>query len=505
MGHISGLDRNQTAIVALDQYVDENNLCRVIDAFVNSLDLIELGFKYAVPKDTGRPPFAPGDMMKLYIYGSLNKVRSSRRLEKETLRNVEVMWLLNGLVPDDKTISDFRKDNRAAMKKVFKMFNKLCLALGLFGMETASVDGTKVKANNSRSNHYTKESAEKVLGKLEKQIAQYLNELDQNDSAEGEAFQPDSEAIGAALEKLNDRKDEIMNILGWIKGNGGNPVCTVDMDAALMKQGGGKGFDVCYNVQTSVDEKHGLIADFNVTNHANDMGELSDMVERTKEALGVDKINLLADTGYSSGPEINASEEMGATCFIPKAKPSHQPKNEEFARDKFSYDAETNTYTCPAGNVMPQVRTRKRDGFKVYSNRAACMKCPVKDQCTKSKTLREIERSPHQENIDRANQNAKENPELYQRRMELSEHPFGVVKWIWGLNQFLCKGNEKVTGETAIAFLAFNMRRVVNIVGVKKLVEAIYNASGSSANTSFSLVYPISYASEPFFRVARLA
>jgi len=505
MGYITGLDRNQTAIVSLDQYVDEDNPCRVIDAFINSLDLLDLGFKYSLPKDTGRPPFAPGDMMKLYIYGSMNKVRSSRRLQKETLRNVEVMWLLNGLTPDDKTISNFRKDNRAVMKKVFRMFNKLCLAMGMFGKETASVDGTKVKANNSRKNHYTKESAEKILSKLEKQVADYLSELDRNDSSEGGESNPNSEAVAAALKKLNDRKSEIQNILGWIDENGGNPVCTVDKDAALMKQGGGKGFDVCHNVQASVDEKHGLIVDFNVTNHANDLCELSDMTGRTMETLGVEEINMLGDTGYSSGPEISACERMGATCYIPKQKPSHQPENEGYTRDKFMYDAETNTYTCPAGNKMPQVRTRERDGFKVYANRAACMECPAKGQCTKSKTLREIERSPYQESIDRAAQNAKEKPELYQRRMELSEHPFGVVKWIWGLNQFLCRENEKVTAETAIAFLAFNMRRVVNIVGVKKLVEAITNASVSSVNLSFSFGNSIFYLFAPFFRVAGFA
>jgi transposase len=505
MGYISGLDRNQAAIVTLDQYVDEDNLCRVIDAFVNSLDFKELGFMYSVPKDTGRPPFDPGDMMKLYLYGNQYRIRSSRRLEAESMRNVEVMWLLNGLAPDDKTISNFRKDNRKAMKEVFKTFNRLCMALGLFGKDTVAVDGTKIKANNSRKHHYTQNDTEKMLGRLDKKVAEYLNELDRNDIEESGDPRPDREAVEAALEKIMGRKSELEAILEKIKENGGEPVCTVDEDAALMKQGGGKGFDVCYNVQTSVDDENGLVVDFNVTDHANDLGELSDMVERSKEVLGVDKINVLADTGYSKGEEIDASEEAGATCYIPKAKPSHQPKNEEFNRENFKYDAESNTYTCPTGNVMPQVRTRARDGFKVYANRAACKECPVKDQCTKSQTLREIERSPYQENVDRADRNAKENPDLYQRRMELSEHPFGVVKRIWGFGQFLCRGNEMVTGEIALAFMAFNLRRAVNILGVKKLVEAIHNAASLPENPFASLMRSIFSMFEPFFGFVRLA
>ena len=501
MGYITGTNRDQITLITLDDFVDENNLCRVIDAFVNSLDFKELGFKYSATNDTGRPPYDPADMLKLYIYGNQYRIRSSRRLEMETLRNVEVMWLMNGLTPDDKTICNFRKDNRKALKEVFKMFNKLCLALGLFGKEIAAVDGSKIKADNSRRHYYTKEDVEKMLNKLDKKVAEYFDELDRNDSAESEEPRLDQEAIDAAMAKIIGRKAEVKAILRDIKENGGKPVCTVDEDAALMKQSGGKGFDVCYNVQTSVDDKNGLIVDFNVTNHANDLGELSDMVARTKEVLGVEEINILGDTGYSNGAEINESEGIGATCYIPKPKPSHQPKNEEFHREKFKYDAETNTYTCPAGNEMPQVRTRERDGFKVYANRAACMKCQVKNQCTKSETLREIERSPYQENVDRAAHNVKENPELYQRRMELSEHPFGVVKRIWGFGQFLCRGKEIVTGEIALAFLAFNLRRAVNILGVKKIVEAINNNASSLENSSDPLFKQLFCATRFVFSV----
>jgi transposase len=297
MAYITGMDRNQTAIISLNQYVDEDNICRLIDAFVNSLNFIELGFKYSQPKDTGRPPFHPADMLKLYIYGNQYRIRSSRRLEAETIRNVEVMWLMNGLTPDDKTICNFRKDNRKALKEVFRLFNKLCIKVELFGKDTVAIDGSKIKANNSRRNHYTLKDTEKMLSKLDKKVAQYLDELDSNDSSDECEARMDKDAIVAALEKLSGRKSELENILAHIIENDGKPICTIDGDAALMKQSGGKGFDVCYNVQTSVDEKNGLIVDFNATGNANDLGELSDMVVRSNEMLEVDKLNVLAENG----------------------------------------------------------------------------------------------------------------------------------------------------------------------------------------------------------------
>ena len=475
MRYVTGEDRHQMTMLpkSLDDYVDEDNPCRVIDAFVNCLDLKEMAFKYAVPKDSGRPPFNPGDMLKLFVYGYQNKVRSSRRLQKETLRNVEVMWLLNGLTPDDKTICNFRTDNNKALKKVFRAFNHLCIELGLFGKKVVAIDGSKIKADNSRNSRYTKDGAEKQLVRLEKQITEYLNDLERSDSAEDVEPSMEREAVEVALEKLNARKAELDEILKKIEENDGEPVCTVDEDAALMKQSGGKGFDVCYNVQTAVDEKNGLIAAFNVTDHCNDMNELHDMVERSKKALGVEEIDALADGGYSNGKEIHASESSGATCYIPKPEPSHQPKEKEFRRENFKYDKENDQYTCPAGNIMRYVRTRERDGFKVYANRAACKGCPVKDKCTKSKTLRELERNPYQEEVDRADRNAKENPDFYRRRQELSEHPFGVVKRIWGYDQFLCRGIEKVTGETSLMFMAFNLRRAISILGIEKVIEGI--------------------------------
>jgi len=475
VGYKKGRERYQGTLLPLtpDDYIGEDHECRVIDAFVDKLDLAARGFTHTQPQEVGCPAYAPGDMLKLYLYGYLNKVRSSRRLERETQRNIEVMWLINSLTPDDKTICNFRTDNAKILKEVFRDFNKLCLSWGLFGRKTEAYDGSKVKANNSRKNCHTKKEATEKLAKLEKRITEYLNELEENDRAEAEDREPDREAATVLLKKLNGEKEKLEDILKQIEENDGAAVCTVDPEAELMKQGGGKGFAVCYNIQTAVDEKYKMVAEFDVTDHCNDMCELSGMVEKTREMLEVEAFNAVADKGFSNGKEINACENMGVTCFIPIPEPSHQPEDPAYHRDKFIYNEETNSYTCPEGHEMPQVRTRKDNGFLVYANRNACLNCPAKGKCTKSKTLREIERNPYQAQVERAAANAADNPDIYRRRQELSEHPFGVVKHVWGFDHYLCRGKEKVTGETALAFLAFNFRRALNILGVKEMVEKL--------------------------------
>jgi hypothetical protein len=286
-------------------------------------------------------------------------------------------------------------------------------------------------------------------------------------------MRPDRAKILEALEKLTDRKVQVEDILQEINAKEGEAVCTVDGEAKLMKQGNGHGFDVCYNVQTATDEKNGLIIAFEVTDKCNDQTELSEMALEAKEAVETQELNILADKGYSSGEEIHICEEAGLHCYIPMPKPSHQPANPEFHRKNFVYDPIKDSVICPTGNEMSYVRTRARNGYRVYANRVACQNCPFKTQCTKAKTMREIERSPYQLDVERASTRAKENPGLYHRRQELSEHPFGVVKSAWGYGQFLCRGKEKTTGEAALAFLAFDLRRVINIMGAKNLIEAM--------------------------------
>ena len=487
MRYITGQDRYQINMMpkSLDDYVEEDNPCRVVDAFVNTLDLKSMGFKYAQPKDSGRPPFNPADMLKLYIYGYQNKIRSSRRLQKETIRNVEVMWLLNGLTPDDKTISNFRTDNNKVLKEVFRKFNQLCIELELFGKKTVSIDGSKFKANNSRSNHFNEKSATKQLNRIEKHITEYLNELENNDKKEENEPRFNEDVVKEALEILKKQKVKAEDILNTIKENDGKGICTVDEDSALMRLSNGRGYEVCHNVQTAVDEEHGLVVEFKVSDKTNDMSELSDMVGRTQEMLNVREIDVLADSGYCSGNEIRKSAELGASCYIPKQGASQQPKDEKYHRKNFRYDEEKDIYICPAGKELPLVRIRKeerRKGSKIYRKKAVCKECLERENCTKYK-YREIERSPYEEDIKLADQKVKENPALYRRRQELSEHPFGLVKRVWGYDQFLCRGKEKVIGELSLTFLAFNMHRAVNVLGIEKVLEFIRERSVSLPKT----------------------
>jgi len=300
----------------LEDYVDEDSVCRVIDAFVNTLDLQARGFTNTQPHYVGRPAYDPKDLLKLYIYGYLNRVRSSRRLQREALLNIEVMWLLKKLTPDDRTICYFLTNNTEAIKEVFRDFNKLCLKMGLFGREMVSIDGSKIKAANSRDNHYKKEDVEKKIEKLDKQITSFINEMAQNDRIEAQEEKINTKKTADILEALKTKKEKYEDIRKEINENDGNPVCTIDKDAALMKLSGGKGYDVCYNVQTAVDSKNGLVADFYVTNNCNDMAELSEMAGRAKEMLEVEKLVVLADTGYSTGKEIYACESLLKSKFI---------------------------------------------------------------------------------------------------------------------------------------------------------------------------------------------
>jgi transposase len=476
--YVEGKDRNQmTMFNCIDDYVEADSICRVIEAFVAKQNMSHLGFKYAETKDVGRCPYDPKVLSKVYLYGYLNHIRSSRRLEREMHRNVEMMWLTEGLTPDDKTISNFRKDNAKQFKKLFTSFNKLCMELNLFGKETVAEDGTKIKAQNGRKNYRTRKSTQQEIERLEKKLKkkfeQFMQEMDENDAKEAVEEVIDTEKVAEAIKNINEKKAYLESLLEKMDETEKDSVCTVDEDATLMKNGNNYGYDVSYNVEAAVDEKHGLIVEFDVTNSTNDINELSNISIKAKEALAVDKLNALADKGFSNGEEIKKCEDEGITCFIPKPKPSHQPEDKSYSRENFIYDEEKNIYVCPEGNELAYVRTRARGGYAVYANKTACMNCPNKSKCTKSKTRREIERSPYQSYADKAAQRAKENPDLYHRRQELSEHPFGIIKRIWGFNQFLCRGKEKATGETALAFLAVKLSRVINLMGAEKLIEAL--------------------------------
>jgi len=466
MSYKVGIEKQQlTMPICLDDYIPEEHICRVIKAFTEQLDMIKLAFKYAKSKDTGCRPFDPRMMLDLYIYGYMHRVRSSRRLNAETHRNVEVMWLMDGLTPDDKTIANFRKDNAKAIREVFREFNKMCRMLGLFGGEVAATDGSKFRANNSHKNNHNKTTVDRELSRIDKKISEYLNALDEADAEEADEIKPTAEQIREALEKLGERKTEYEGFLERLETE--SEISTIDPDARLMRQGGdGRALHVCYNVQTIVDDKHHLIIDFDVTDRSDDKGNLENMSQRAKDVMGTDTLINLADKGYYDGEDIAKCEGNGVTCLVAKPKAGGaEVKEQGFKREDFVYDKGNDCYICPCQNNLKYMRNQNHsDGkeYRVYSNYPACGKCPQRSECTKSK-YRKILRLPYQDTLDIVDERTRMLKALYRKRQEIVEHPFGTIKAVWGYKQFLCRTKPKVTAETALAFLAYNLRRVMSI------------------------------------------
>lgn len=471
MPYIQGENRGQLSLtpLCLDDYIAADNICRVIVAYVAHLDMAAMEFKYAETKSTGRPPYDPKSMLMLYLYGYLNRIRSSRRLEAETRRNVELMWLMEKLTPDDRTINNFRKDNTAALKKAFRAFSLWCNEQGLYGKQLVAVDGSKFRANCSRKRIYGQKMTEKELAFVDKKITEYMNELNENDATEANEAQLSPDAIRGLLQHLNDKKEVLQDRLKQIELNGGGEISSVDPDAHIMHSGGdARNLDACYNVQTVVDAKHKLIVDFDVSDCPDDTGALQPMTEKAKEIFGVEEIIVVADKGYYDGDGISACESAGTTCIIPKAKCGRTAPDPKYNHEKFKYNAAEDNYTCPQGNILfARAPHKRKDGKsnRTYANFAACRLCQYKTQCTKDKRGRQIARNPDQEALDAvdARMCADEIRQIFKQRKKIVEHPFGTTKHIWGYKQFLCRGKEKVTAEQSLCFLAYNFRRVFNI------------------------------------------
>ena len=465
MGYKAGTDRKQLSLlpVSLDEYVPEDHICRVIAAFTGQLDMGTLGFKYAECKSTGCRPYDPQMMLNLYLYGYLHRVRSSRRLRDEARRNVEVMWLTEGLHPDDKTICNFRKDNAKALREMFRVFTRMCRKLGLYGEELEATDGTKFRANNSLKNHHNKTVVQNELTRTEKKINEYLAALERADREDEGGKEPGGKAIRAALDMLRQRKAVFEELYARVQSEG--EVSTVDPESRLMRSGGdSRLLNVGYNAQTVVDGKYHMIVDFEVTNNSGDSGELHKMSERAKEVLEVEEITNLADKGYYNGDDIAACERDGVTCLV--AKPESGPKKDkEFAHGSFVYDKEKDVYICPCKKELRYMRNHRSGRGaerRVYANYEACPRCARKAGCTTYR-YREVMRLLVQDTLDVVDERTRNNKGLYRRRSEIVEHVFGTVKAVWGYRQYLCRGKEKVAAETALAYLAYNMRRAFNV------------------------------------------
>lgn len=477
MDYIQGADRYQTTLFpeTMDDYISENNPVRIIDFYVENLDVKELGFTKAEISTVGRPPYNPKDLLKLYLYGYLNRIRSSRRLEHEAARNIEVIWLLKKLKPDFKTIADFRKDNKKALRNVFRDFNKLCDAWNLFGKELVAIDGSKFRASNSKKNNFNAKKIERHLKYLNEKIDKYLQELDEGDSAEACDQKPDAQKFQKLIEELQNRKQKYEDMQKGLEESGQNEISTTDPDARLMTNNS-NGVEASYNIQTAVDSKHKLIVDFETSQNPNDLGELSDMSLKAKEVLEVENLEVLADKGYYKAEDLKKCVENGITPYVAKQTYSNGTGDKDFYGDKFTYDKVKNIYICPAGKELHYYRIRKDKGKIVgyeYRDHSACKTCEFKERCTKSQKGRSIFRHVDQDFLDTIDVQTELNKEKYLMRQMIVEHPFGTVKRGLDSYYFLTRGKSSVTAEISLSFLAYNLKRVINILGVKEILRRL--------------------------------
>jgi transposase len=474
--HIRGVPREQTILFPerLEDYVTADNPVRVIDALVQGFTDSEwaaMGFSKAIAENTGRPPYHPADLVALYLWGFLNRVISSRNLEKACKTNVEVMWLLRKLRPDFWTISMFRRENQRAIRKLFRQFNQWCRGEGLFGGELAGVDGSKFRAVNSKDRNFTRTKVKRRLDEIDRAFEKYLDEIEQNDREEKPETKVDREELEKKIERLRNRRSEIVEVVKKMDETGEDQVSLTDPESRSMKTGGS--FNVCYNAQISVDAKHGLIMTTDVTNAPNDLQQLSNTAIEAKEFLQVESLELVADSGYSDSDELKKCEEAGIEPYVRRIKNSMNEKKGLFTKYDFTYDAETDQYHCPNGATLKFSHLEKRENrlVKCYIT-PACRDCGIREQCTTGKERR-IRRSVDEDLIERADRRARARPEIMARRKELVEHPFGTMKrWING-GYFLLKGLDGVKAEFDLAAMSFNIKRIITILGVEEFTARL--------------------------------
>lgn len=474
MGFVQGVNRNQVVMFpeSLDEYIGTDNSVRFIDAFIDSLDLETLGFLRVVPEVRGRPPYNPGDLLKLYLYGYLNRIRSSRMLERESGRNLEVMWLLGKLTPDFKTIADFRKDNGKAIQGVFREFTKICRTMNLFGGQLLVVDGSKFKAVNSRDRNFTQGKLKRLQERADRKLEEYLEALNKADEEEEDNERPTAEELREKIQWLRDRKGDYDEIEKQMEDSGEKQVSLTDSDARSMKLGFSRGTQVGYNVQISVDAKHKLIVDHEVINEGIDTNQLSTMAIRAKEVLGVETLEVLADKGYYNSEEIKDCLDAGVVPYI--SRPNISKGRGVYDKEQFRFDAENDCYHCPAHKRLEFSWRTTRLGKKVriYMG-TACMECTLKVKCTTGMGPRRIRRWEHENVLVETSRRVKAEPEKMSLRKCIVEHPFGTIKRSMDQGYFLTKGLASVRTETALTMLAYNIKRVLKEFGTQSLIEAM--------------------------------
>lgn len=476
MGYVEGAERTQATLFpqSLDEYVTAENPVRFIDAFVAGLNLEALGFERAVPAETGRPGYDPADLLRLYVYGYLNRVRSSRRLEMECQRNVEVMWLLGKLHPDHKTIADFRKDNGKGVRQVCREFTLLCQQLELFSGELVGIDGSLFKAVNSRERNFTRAKIQRALRRIEEHVEQYLAALDTNDAAAAPPPRSlSAQELQEKLERLRARQQRYQALGQELEQSGALQISLTDADSRLMARDHDPG-TVGYNVQIAVDGKHKLILTHEVTNAVTDRDQLSGMAKEAKKVLGCEQLAVVADMGYAHGQEIKQCVEHGITPYVPQPNTSANTKLGLFGKERFRYDAERDSYWCPAGEALGfRFQTRELERDIRYYTTTACGSCTLKAQCTRNQGNRRITRWVDEHVLEEMAQRVTARPDIMRQRKQIVEHPFGVMKHAFGHAYFLMRRLVNVRTEMSLTVLAFNMRRVINIIGVPRLLTAV--------------------------------
>ena len=473
---VEGADRGQSLLFpeCLDDWIGEDNPVRAIDVFVEELDLADLGFGGVDPAATGRPSYHPSVLLKLYIYGYLNRAQSSRRLEREAGHNVEVMWLVGRLVPDHKTIADFRKDNGIAIRKVCARFVALCRTIGLLTQPSVAIDGSKFKAVNNRDGNFTRAKMERRMAQIEESVARYLEQLDTSDRQEpSEVLQTKTSRLKEKIEKLKRQMRHLEILKEEMLATPDQQISLTDPDARSMASSGRGSGVVGYNVQIAVETEHHLIVTHEVTNDGSDRSQLSHVAKETKATLEVDKLDVVADRGYFNGEEIMACEEAGITVTLPKPMTSSSKAEGRFGKQDFRYVAEDDVYICPADERLAYSYTIEEKGLVMHCYVTnACRHCAIKHSCTTGKGRR-IKRWEHEHIIEVVQRRLDEHPEKMRQRRETVEHPFGTIKARMGATHFLMKRLPKVATEMALHVLAYNLTRVMNIMGVQPLLAAM--------------------------------
>ncbi|TYK66807.1 IS1182 family transposase [Colwellia echini] len=472
--HIKGQPRNQATLFpeALDDFVTDENPVRVIDAFVDSLDLASLGFEKVKTKATGRPCYHPSMMLKLYIYGYLNRIQSSRRLEKETHRNVELMWLLERLTPDFKTIADFRKDNSTGIKNTCRQFIQLCREMNMFTNVVVAIDGSKFKAVNNKQRTYTPKKTKDLIARFDASINHYLAILADKDKQE--YSDEDVTVMHEKVAWMKNRLAELSDIETRVNEHPDKKISLTDPDSRLLKTSN-MVRQVCYNVQSAVDSRHHLIISHEVT-QSTDIGKLHLVASQVQEALGTTDITFIADKGYYSRADIKNVLDTGSEMLVPKTDTSGAAKAGIFNKNQFKYDKIKDEYICPAGNILPYRRNAMENGLKlrVYVNHIACRDCDIRTKCTRSRNEpRKMRRWEHENEIDAMHQRFKKAKDISLIRKQTVEHPFGTIKMWMGATHYLTKRLKNVSTETNLHILAYNLKRMMSIKGTIGLMKAI--------------------------------